>query len=142
MFEFFITSFLLLCWPSLTPRHEKSFLAVHSCTRANPPRGYAENAGRPKSVCTRRVGARRITRKCCASKACSSQRPIPIRQSRFRTNRNCNPHDLPFSLIVAPTAAPDFRIRRGTAVAHVCKLVEEPFNNSRSTRQKVVRYRL
>ena len=27
-------------------------------------------------------------------------------------------------------------------MAHFCKLVEEPFNNSRSTRQKVVRYRL
>jgi hypothetical protein len=27
-------------------------------------------------------------------------------------------------------------------VAHFCKLVEEPFNNSRSTRQNVVRYRL
>src|SRR5947208_4379208 len=111
MFEFFITNFLLSFWPSLTPRHEKSFLAVHSCTRENPARGYAENARRSKSVFTRRVGAWQSTRECCASKACLCQRPIPIRQSRFRTSRNCNPRDLPFCPIAAPTAAPDFRIR-------------------------------
>src|SRR6266550_5070689 len=111
MFEFFITNLLLSFWPSLNPCHEKSFLAVHSCTRENPARGYAENARRSKSSFTRRVGAWQITRKCCASKACPCQRPIPIRQSRFRTRRNCNPHDLPSCPIIATTAAPAFRIR-------------------------------
>src|SRR4029453_4626235 len=59
MFEFFITNFLLLFWPSLTPRHEKSFLAVHSCTRENPARGYAGNAGRPKVSLRGVLGHRR-----------------------------------------------------------------------------------
>src|SRR5205814_2106651 len=113
-------------WPSLTPRHEKSFLAVHPCTRENPERGYAENAGRPKSVSTRRVEAWR-SRANIASKACSShaQSQSDNHDSRFRPSRNCNPHDLPFCPIIAPTAARISASACGTAVAQLCKLFEE-----------------
>src|SRR4029450_10883397 len=124
MFEFFITNFLLLFWPSLASHRGKSFLAVHRSTERKPVRGYAENAGRSKRSFTRRLGAWQITRKCCASKACPCQRPNATRQSRFRTSRNCNSHDLPFCPITAPTAAPDFRIRAGRQGAHLCKLFE------------------
>jgi hypothetical protein len=39
MFEFFITNFLLSFWPSLTPRHEKSFLgrSLMYCAKSGGP---------------------------------------------------------------------------------------------------------
>src|SRR5206468_7705945 len=45
MFCLFMIQFLFLLWPSLTPRFEESFLAVHCCTVRNLTRGYAEKFG-------------------------------------------------------------------------------------------------
>src|SRR6266516_6539286 len=45
MFCLFMIQFLFLFWPSLTPRFEESFLAVHWCTVLNLTRGYAEKFG-------------------------------------------------------------------------------------------------
>lgn len=42
MFRFFTFNFLSLFWLSLASRHEKSFLAVHSCTARDLPGCYVE----------------------------------------------------------------------------------------------------
>src|SRR6266576_2002622 len=126
MFEFFITNFLLSFWPSLTPRHEKSFLAVHSCTRENPARGYAENARRSKSVFTTRVVAWQITRKCCASKACPCQRPIPQSDNHDSERAEIATHTICHFVRSLRRLRPRISASScGTAVAHLCKLFEE-----------------
>jgi hypothetical protein len=51
--------------------------------------------------------------------------PNPDPTITIQNKPKLQPHDLPFSPIVAPTAAPDFRIRAGRQCAHLCKLFEE-----------------
>src|SRR4030095_7601606 len=125
MFEFFITNFLLLFWPSLASHRGKSFLAVHRSTERKPVRGYAENAGRSKSGFTRRAGTSQITRKCCPSKACPCQRPIrpgnhDLEQAEIATRTIC--HFVRSLRGLSPRISAS---ARGTAVANLCKLFKE-----------------
>src|SRR4029453_9863513 len=139
MFEFFITNFLLLFWPSLTPRHDKSFLAVHSCTRENPARGYAENARRSKVSLQVALEQGRSRRNAARARLVRANAQSD-RQPRCRTNRIATRTICHFlrSLHRLP---PGFQ-HPGRQWRRVASSLKKSFTDSRSPRQKVVRSRL
>jgi hypothetical protein len=74
-------------------------------------RGYAENGWKIEEWLYKACWDIADHAQMLPEQGLSMPTPNPTRQSRFRTSRNCNPHDLPFCPITARTVAPDFRIR-------------------------------